>query len=66
MSQRLITKISKITKTQKTRAVKITNASAVNLAYRRLAKKLRTPVEPSNHWINFAALRFCAFALNSK
>ena len=55
-----------ITKTPKNKTAKVSNASAVDRAYRRLAKKLRAPVEPANHWINFAALRFCALALNSK
>lgn len=53
-------------KTQRIKTAKISKSSAIELAYQRLADTLRPPAESDSRWINFAALRFCALALNSK
>ena len=53
-------------KTQRIKTSKAAKFPATDRAYRRLAKTLRPPAEFNHRWINFAALRFCALALNSK
>jgi len=53
-------------KTQRIKTAKAAKSSATELAYQRLAKTVRPPAEFNHRWINFAALRFCALALNSK
>ena len=53
-------------KTQRTKTSKASTSPATDRAYRQLADTLRPPAEFNPRWINFAALRFCALALNSK
>ena len=53
-------------KTQRIKTAKPAKLPATDRTYRQMAKTLRPSTEFNNRWINFAALRFCALALNSK